>query len=735
MLGTFTFSSLLLMLMASTTLAQNSQVTGTVLDSLSSEPLIGTNVLVVGTSRGTSADVNGRFTITRLDAGVHILRFTFIGYSPAETTVTVATDDSVSLRILLKPHHIESPIVVITGTRTVRSIADVPVRVEAIPEKEIEEKLLMTPSNVAMLLNESTGMRVQTTSAAISTANLRIQGLSGRYTQILNDGIPSLGGLSAGLSFTQLVPLDLRQVEILKGATSSLYGGDAIAGVVNFLPKIPGEVSETHLLLNATTQKGGDAAGFYSERFGETGLSILASHNRQARYDVDGDGFADVAQYERTTVTPRLLHHFSSDLSLRVGLSILDENRIGGAMNESLSPGMSSLPYTEKIRTNRFDASSQIDWQPSPTEQILIKLALLSSKRDALFGGEPFKGVQTVSFADVQYSIDFSNHNLLLGSAFRIDDFQDQTPNLLSGRSFRFSVPSIFVQDEFQAAEALSFVLSGRLDFHNVFGTFFVPRVSAMFRPLSSLTFRIGGGTGYKAPTIFVEEAEEIGFRSVRPLTNTRPENARSLSIDVNWRATLGSFTIDWNSAMFLTNVDDALLADEDSLQADVVYLRNSTGFTRSVGGEFSLRLTYADFKASVGYTYLYASQEHDLRRSEVELNPRHSLGLVIIWESHEQQLKMGLENYWTGQQHVQRNPFRSSTPSYWITGFMAEKGFGNVKLFVNLENIFDTRQTRYEPIFIGNLASGNIRTLPVYAPLEGRVVNVGIRYVLRSSN
>jgi outer membrane receptor for ferrienterochelin and colicins len=734
MLRVFLYLSVIVIFAVSLSPGQNSQIAGIVFDSLSQEPLAGANIILVGTRMGTSTDANGRFILARLDSGSHTLRVTFIGYTSTERTVVLSAGDSVSLSVLLKPEQLETQVVVVTGTRTLRSIADVPVRVEAIPEEEVEEKLLMTPSTVAMLLNESTGMRVQITSAAANTANLRIQGLSGRYTQILNDGIPSLGGLSAGLSLTQLVPLDLRQVEILKGATSSLYGADAIAGVVNFLPKVPGEVVETSLLVNGTTQNGFDVAGYSSHRFGETGLSILASHNRQARYDVDGDGFADVAQFTRTTVTPRILHRFSDRLSFRLGLSFLDEERIGGAVNETPRSGASSPPYTERMNTNRFETSTHFDWTPSKNQTLSVKLALLLSDRDAFFGVFPFHATQRVSFADAQYSLDLPSHKLLLGAGFRIDDFEDRTAGI-PARSYRFAVPSVLLQDEFHVSNDVTAVMSGRLDFHDTFGTFFVPRFSVMYRPTSSLTLRLGGGTGYKAPTIFVEEAEEVGFRNVRPLMNVRPEKAQSASLDLNWRSILGSFTADCNVALFHTNLDDALLADEDSLRADVIYLRNATGPTSSIGGEFSARLTYEDFKMSFGYTYLYATQEDNAHVSEIELNPRHSVGIVAIWENDEHQLKMGLENYWTGRQRVIRNPFRTTTPPYWITGFIVEKGFGNFRLFINLENIFDTRQTRYEPIFIGDPAGGTIRTLPVYAPLEGRVINAGVRYVLKSTH
>lgn len=696
-------------------------------DSVSSEPLVGTNVVVAGTTVGSTTDENGRFVISGLDHGSYVLQFSYVGYEDKKISVVFPLAESLWVRIALKPEHIETPLIVVTGTRTLRSIADVPVRVEAIPEEEVEEKLLMTPSNVAMLLNESTGMRVQTTSAATSTANLRIQGLSGRYTQILHDGIPSLGGLMAGLSLTQVVPLDLRQVEVLKGATSALYGADAIAGVVNFLPKVPGETVETSLLVNGTTQKGFDAAGFYSGRLDETGVSILASHNRQDRFDVDGDGFADVAQFERTTVTPRIAHH-TGNLALRLNLGVMDENRIGGA-TESTSP----LTYTEKIKTSRFDLSSHIGWQPSPDRSLSVKLAWLRSNRESTVGLFPFSARQDVFFADAQFSVDLADHRFLFGSAFRMDDVRDRTDVPLP-RSYRFFVPSIFVQDELQLPGDLTFLIGGRLDLHDTFGTFFVPRLSVMYRPIHSLTLRLGGGTGYKAPTIFVEEAEQVGFHNVHPLVNVKPEKAQSVSFDVNWRSILGSLTLDCNSALFLTTVENALLADEDSLDVGIVHLRNATGTTASLGGELSARLTYGDFKVSIGYTYVYATREDGGNRSEIELNPRHTSGIVMIWENHEEELKVGLENYWTGKQRVDRNPFRTTTPAYWVTGLIAEKGFGNFRVFVNFENIFDTRQTRYEPIWVGNLTGPNIRTLPIYAPLEGRVFNGGFRYVLKVS-
>ena len=251
-----------------------------------------------------------------------------------------------------------------------------------------------------------------------------------------------------------------------------------------------------------------------------------------------------------------------------------------------------------------------------------------------------------------------------------------------------------------------------------------------MYRPSPAVTMRIGGGTGFKAPTIFIEEAEEVGFRDVYLSLDVREEQAVSGSFDVNWRGVLGAVGANFNLALYISSLTDVLTADPPSDQNTVI-LRNVTGTTLTRGGEFSGKLTYHDFKFSLGYTFLYVTQTDNGMAYELDLNPRHSLGAVVVWESGEAATKIGIENYWTGSQRLERNPFRDRSPAYWITGIIGEKAFGNFRLFVNLENIFDTRQTRFEPIVVGTLQTGAIRTLPIYAPLEGRVINGGIRFVL----
>lgn len=725
----------LLLLGAESVLSQTSAVGGRVIDRETGETLAGANISFPALQLGAATSAEGTYEITGVPAGTHQLRAAMVGYSEAETTIVLAGGETLVLTIALGASHAEVGEVVITGTRTVRSIADVPVRVEAIPEEEVEEKLLMTPSSVAMLLNESTGMRMQTTSATSNTANLRIQGLNGRYTQLLVDGIPGFSGLSSGFSITQLPPLNLRQVEVIKGATSALYGPDAISGVVNFLTKDPHpERMELSALVNTTTQHGLDVASYHSRSLSDgLGYTVFASVNRQRRFDVDGDGFADIAGYDRASISPKLLFDLGEGVRARLSVGHLTEDRIGGDANAPGAAAGSASPYIEEVKTRRWEGAATVGFAVDGEEALTVKLAGVQMDRDALYGGVRFDATQQLFYADAQFSLPLTgSHAVLVGGAFNLERFDDRTPAGGSSRSYAHNATGFFAQDEWKLHARWTLLASGRLDLLNEFGAFVTPRASLLFRPTERVTLRLGGGTGFKSPTIFVEEAEELGFHRVRPLAGAEPERASSASVDLNWSTILADeVTLGLNVAAYATRISHPLTVDEDTLAATgAVLIRNASGPTFARGGELSAKFGYQDFKLSLGYTFVYATEEDQGETAEAPLNPRHSLGIVLFYESEELGLKTGFETYWTGAQRLERNPFRTQSPSYVVSGLIAEKAFGQIRLFVNFENIFDARQTRWDPIVLGPDGFGGIRTVPIYAPLEGRVVNGGVRFV-----
>ena len=248
--------------------------------------------------------------------------------------------------------------ITVNATRSRRSFEEQPTRVEVLGGEEINEKAYMKPGDIRMLRNESTGIYVQQTSATSFNSSIRIQGLAGKYTQILRDGMPLYGGYSGGLSLLQIAPLDLQQVEVIKGSNSTLYGAGAIAGLVNLVTRRPASEPENSLLLNGTTSSGIDASGFFSRGKDTIGSTLFASYNTSDAYDPADNGLSAIPEFERWTFSPRIFIE-GENSELTFGVSAVMEDRLGGDMN--YIKGNKAVPaYFEKSETARY--SSQFEY-------------------------------------------------------------------------------------------------------------------------------------------------------------------------------------------------------------------------------------------------------------------------------------------------------------------------------------------------------------------------------------
>src|SRR5215831_12461165 len=273
------------------------------------------------------------------------------GFAPASTSIDVQPAQQQPVVIQLTREVTVEEHVTVSATRTDRGIEDQPMRVEVIDREEIDEKSMMTPGDVVMLLNEAGGMRVQATSPSLGAASIRIQGMRGRYTRFLSDGLP-LFGEQVSLGLMQIPPLDLGRVEVIKGVASSLYGAGAMSGVVNLVAKRPDNHQERQVLLNASTRGTLDAGLWYSTPLSANwGFTLLGSTNGQPRSDVNGDAWSDLPNYARVVARPRLYWDNHSGRSFFATAGGTWENRKGGTM-----PGMtlpSDGPYVEALETRR----------------------------------------------------------------------------------------------------------------------------------------------------------------------------------------------------------------------------------------------------------------------------------------------------------------------------------------------------------------------------------------------
>ena len=279
-------------------------------------------------------------------------------------------------------------------------------------------------------------------------------------------------------------------------------------------------------------------------------------------------------------------------------------------------------------------------------------------------------------------------------------------------------MPGIFAQDDVDVMPWLAVSTSSRLDVHSEFGTFVSPRVAALIR-VGSWSSRLSFGTGFFAPTALTEETEAAGLSRLTISAPLRAERGRSASFDVtrSYGAFSGTLTL------FTSRVRHPIEVD----RAEAFTLRNLEAPTRNTGVELLGTWRRAPFSATASYAYVDARYRPDVATVSVPLTPRHSAGLVGMWE-REERGRIGFEWYYTGDQRLEANPFRTRSEPYMIVGALVERRFGRYRLFVNAENLGDVRQTHWDPLIRPARAVDGRWTVDAWAPIDGRTINGGVR-------
>jgi iron complex outermembrane receptor protein len=614
--------------------------------------------------------------------------------------------------------------ITVSATRSDRRLQDEPLRVEVIDREEIEEKALMTPGSVAMLLGETTGLRVQTIAPSVGAANVRIQGLRGRYAQVLADGLPLFGAGGDSLNLLQVPPLDLGQVEVIKGAASALYGPAALGGVINLVSRRPAE-AEAEALLNVTSQAGLDGtvwiAGAPSRGWGWT---LLSGFHGAKHRDLDGDGWADLPAFARGVVRPRIRYEPGTGTAIFLTGGVIAENRTGGTFAGAVAPD--GRPFAQTIDTRRADAGLVARWLVG-ARVVTVRGSYARSGQARGFGDVVERGARHTAFGEATIAVAKGRHTIVAGAALQQDRFVSRD---LERFDYRYTVPAVFAQDQMTFGSRAALSASARVDVHSRYGTLVSPRVSLLVKPTSAWTARASIGGGAFAPTPFTEETDDAGLSRLAPLDGLVAERARTGSADLTWQR--GPFEI--SATVFGSIVDDAVqLATLASLAVVgdpgyAVGLVNAPEPTRTAGTELLAR--YRQGRLSVMATHgLTRATELDLdtgRRRDVPLTPRHAASFNAAWEAEWG--RAGFEAYYTGRQPLEDDPYRETGRAYVLFGGLVERRLGRARLFVNVENLADVRQTRDAPLVLPARRPDGRWTVDAWAPLDGRVVNGGIR-------
>ena len=689
-------------------------------------PLIGVTASIKGTSLAATSNENGQIIIVNVPDGVQEIHFSYVGFNERIDTLEFPLKDTSVIEILLKESSEELDEVVISSTRSTRSIQNIPTRIEFIGSEELGEKGNMKPGDIRMLLAESTGIHVQTTSPTSANASIRIQGLDGRYTQILKDGFPIYSGASSGLGLLQIPPLDLKQVEVIKGSTSTLYGGGAIAGLVNLISKTPTEERDLRFHLNGTSGGGLDINGFYGQKFKKIGTTIFASHNRNGAYDPAKIGFSAIPKFERFVLNPKLFVYFNDKTKMNFGVNTTIENRLGGDMLYIKGKGDNTHQYFEKNKTQRYSTQFVFDHLINEKSSFQIKNSVSYFNRNTTIPNYQFEGTQTATFTEANYTNSTEKSEWVAGVNIWTDNFKEKQITAFPLRDYSQNTFGAFVQNSFKATDWLQLEAGLRTDYVIDYGAVFLPRVSALFKIANGLTSRIGGGFGYKSPTIFTEESERLQYQNVMPIDDktNKLEKSYGANADINYRTYIGedwSFSI--NQLFFYTYLDNPLLLENPS--ANLYQFVNSPGYIHTKGTETNIKIGYDDLKLFLGYTYTDARLNQNGTTVESPLTPKHRINSILMYEI-EDKWKVGLEAYYFSPQKLNNG---TTGEGYFITGFMAEKIWERFSLYINFENFLDTRQTRFGSIYTGTITNPVFKD--IYAPLDGFVINGGIKFKL----
>src|SRR5207253_1764206 len=382
--------------------------------------------------------------------------------------------------------------------------------------------------------NETSGLRVQVTAPSLGAANIRVQGLRGRYTQLLADGLPLYGGQTGAIGLLQIPPLDLGRVEVIKGVASALYGSSALGGVVNLVSRRP-QRSERELLLNQTTRGGTDSVFWIGEPVkNRWGYTLLGGAHYQKENDIDGDGWADLAGYRRAVIRPRLYFDDGAGRSLFITTGATVEERRGGTIDNARVPARSARatarslsedgrPFPEELDTQRFDAGI-VGRLLLGKRVVSIRGAFMTQHHRHQFGDVIERDQHQTSFGEASMSGTNGKHTWAIGSALQADLYRSRD---VSRFDYTYIVPAVFIQDDYALGPRLTLSGSARLDAHNLYGGFFNPRISALFRPAPQWTIRVSTGTGVFAPTHCTDETEAVGLSHLLPLRHVKPERAR----------------------------------------------------------------------------------------------------------------------------------------------------------------------------------------------------------------
>ena len=698
--------------------AQTTDIQIKVITEAENEPLMGATVYFEALEKGAVTNFDGIAEFTEIPDGQHQIIISFLGFETFETTIQIPSNNELMFKLKEGGNQLDA--VVLQSTRSTRTVRKIPTRIEFIGAEELGEKAIMNPTNISMVLRESTGIQMQQTSLSSGSTNIRIQGLDGRYTQLLRDGFPLYGGFSSGLSILQIPPLDLQQFEIIKGSSSTLYGGGAIAGLVNMVSKTPDEEPALDIMLTQTQALGSTANVFYSKRNEKFGVSLYGSGHYQKAYDPEDDGFSNLPKTTSISFNPKLFYYPSDKTTLWFGLNGTYDDRIGGDITKIENGEDGIHQYTEENNSKRLSSQLVYQTQLDSISSLEFKNSVSFFDRNLTVPDFNFDGKQTNTFTEITYNTASEKTDWIVGANLYTSNF-DENDNAPLQRDQKDVTFGAFANNIFDISDNWILETGLRADYNTDFGFFPLPRISLLYKNNSGFSSRIGGGLGYKIPDIFTEEAEYINFENVLAINKSTVDAERSYGVnfDLNYQTRLSDeigFSI--NQLFYVTAINDGLLLN--STDNGLFQFENATDEIFSKGAETNIKFTYKDFRWFLNYALIDTKLNYLPGNPQKPLTAKHNAGSVLMYESEK--WRIGYETFYTGKQLLSNG---TETTDFVTMGLLVMRNFKLGSVFVNFENFTDRRQSRFSPLVLP--PHENPVFPEIYAPTDGFIFSVGL--------
>ncbi|WP_350293736.1 TonB-dependent receptor [uncultured Croceitalea sp.] len=569
------------------------------------------NVYIKGTKNGTATNEEGFYSITNLSPGNYILVASAIGYEAVRKPFLIGKEDTITLNITLQPSAEALDEMVVTGTLKAVSRLESAVPVEVYSPTFLKKN--PTPSIFEALQNVN-GVRPQINCNVCNTGDIHINGLEGPYTLVLIDGMPIVSGLGTVYGLSGIPNSLIDQIEIVKGPASTLYGSEAVGGLINIITKNTLE-----------------APDFFADAFvtgwGEYNLDVgakVAIGKKTAmllgvnyfKYDQlidnNGDNFTDLTLQDRISIFQKW--NFKRDKSRLFSLAgrFFYEDRWGGELQWTPEFRGGDEIYGESIYTRRWEILGQ--YQLPVDEKVMLSFSYNDHSQNSVYGNLPYLADQRIGFSQLTWDKAIGKHDLLFGGAVRYNYYDDDTAatqDLRGNQADEIIIPSLFIQDEIKFSKKHSLLAGFRYDYDNRHGNIFTPRAAYRFKFSDNDIFRVNFGTGFRVVNLFTEDhAALTGARDVIITEELNPE--RSTNINLNYLKKIyadnGTF-VSIDASAFYTRFSNQILPDYDTNPNQIIY-DNLNGKSVSKGLSANLETVFPNgLRFLVGATYQDVSQ------------------------------------------------------------------------------------------------------------------------------